>query len=589
MMTVQYLFNPQYRLPNCPTNLVLHSALPHYHTPAPNALRQAPLLQTANWPFSVSFPPIKSPMAPSSVAECTGALSWLKIARLVHTISTNEFPPDKLVGLAKEALGLMDLYKGLHPYHTTLIGILDTHNVPHSYDVDWIVATTRFSETLTEEFKDTLKTLESNDYEPVKPENTFLGFRRVFISLFAKGDYHGCVYFAEYYASVVQFLLQPSDKGQLTQNHYVEFLFYQYMLKIYDLLWFPPKSAPTPTNDDKDELRLFQRKVDLGTAQPQQQNEGSKVFRGFDSLFKKANFYYTKNETLFNIAESEDPHFDELRYYWLLRWMKTLLLVKQNKFKDFLTEFSALALADMTAETPGDVLKLLVNDFDFKSEALVLVAVASIMYRPFRELSFINSHKHGSDPTNEQFNNMLVDLFLAYPEGSVESAVYELLVGLSRLRFLASKKLLSNDLFISGLRLLVGYLIPTLDSSNAQETEFFKSLLLTVDLKTFLLILSVTRRISRRKLLQKLGYTEEHDGNELTSVSCKLILLISVLKLGELNIGFNVKEDYFFNYGTDRAANEDRLNTEIEAVQRGLEAEAVANLMKGVLVEKLFM
>lgn len=525
----------------------------------------------------------------SKAAENASSLSWLKIARLVHTISTTVLSPERLISLSKETLALMDTYKALHPYHTNLIRTLDTHNVPHTYDVDWIVAITRSSETLTEDFKNNLKELEANEYEPVKPSTTFSQVKNVFISLFVKGDYQGCVYFLEYYSSVVQFLLQPNDKAQLAQNHYLEFLFFQYVLKVYDTLWFPPKSPATPSNDDKDELRLFQRKVDLGGAQPQQQNDGSKVFRGFDGIFKKATFYYTKNETLFNIAESEDPYFAELRYYGLLKWMKTLLLVKQNKLSDFLADFSALVVSDMSSETPGEKLKLLVEDFDFKSETLLLVAIASILYRPFRELSFINNHKQKNEAQKEQINNILVDFFLGYPEGSVESAVYELLLGLSTLKFHASKKLLSNDEFILGLRGLVGYLIPTLNNPNSQENEFFKFLLLTVDLKNFLLILSITRRISRQKVLHKLGYDEDTDARDLASISCKLILLISVLKLGELNIGYNVKEDFFYNYGPDERAKEGRLNMEIEAVKRNLESEAVANLMKGVLVERLFM
>lgn len=552
-------------------------------------------------------------------------ISFTKLPRLIY--SFNHLYREKagnikqLVAISIESLNLMDKYQCLNSTYQTMISILDGEKMSHKFDDNWVKTIIDSNEQLVSEIKGfKIDGDEFDDDNPFQAANynnldvrllKFNKLKQVVIVYFLQNAYTTALHYLNQIGSLISFSSQPSDQTQLASNMYIEFLFYQVLLQFFSQLEFP-----SVLYENKQRAASFSLNNLPANLPPKKQATTQHMFtlhKSFLALMKKLNFYYTNNEILFNSIRQNSMSGDnvnnanitgqvknniikELKFYWLIRWFLAILSFKHNNIQEFLTQFYELSMAD--SKIPEvKTFNILIDDFGFKPEILTLICLSSIMSKSFKDLSFFESATANQENKFEEayleqrkknfVNQQLVDLFAS--SNDLGSKVYELLIVLSNGNAKAAKVFLNDKKFTQELDCSVGYLLPV---SNSQLTnDFTKYIQLIIDFKLFLLIMSITKQIPRLKLIEKLGY-DTHDAADVKLISNNLLNLLSCLNLGEMNLGYNANDEVFYNLGTNddktQSVKKTRLHAELDDLQQTLEAESVANILKGILTDKFF-
>lgn len=554
-------------------------------------------------------------------------ISFLKIPRLCHAFDnqlagSSHSNNDELIKLAEISLDLMNRYKSINPSYQSMIDILDSNKISHDYNETWVKSINDSNNELIAEIK-RLKFDEDHEFDDNHIK--FDKFKQIFIHHFITNDLQLSLYYVNLFNSILQFSSQPNTHDQLAENNYLEFFFYRFVLQVYSQVWFPNNEIDTndPQKDNSSAWNKagFSKYSSINDLGYNDTNRRQESIKSFESLMKKVDFYYSKNESLFNsISNDKVPNngvgggsddqlnessklgiIKELKFYWLMKWLNVLVLFKQNKIIEFLENFYQLSSqnSNIPNTTPIDVLK---DDFEFKSELLTLISLASILTKPFKELTFIDyDYKPpviiGENLSNDneyqinQTNQIISELFAS--GDSFESTIYQaILLPLSEGDPKQAKISFEDETFVKQLNCRIGYLLPQKSSINCTN-DFVKFMKLIIDFKFFLLILSITKQISKFNLIKKLGYTfdlnNEIDLTNYESISNNLIILISCLNLGEMGIGYDVAHEFFYNSSNATTAKKSvTLKNDLDDLTQTLESESLANLMKGLLVEKFF-
>ena len=476
----------------------------------------------------------------------------------------------------------MDKYQALHPFHTYLIDYLNSQHIPHNYDSQWITKLESNSQSIQSQAQKKCQQLVVEETEGLDPANCIDFFkitRQAVIVSLIQTKYQDAIQLLNNYATVVQFSTQPSTCEALTNNRYVEFLFLQYVVNVFHLIWFPLDDNKFNTSSSGVYIK------DTGAAGDNKLLLSSNSFKPIDTIFKKVSIYYTKNEIIFSKLE-EDPHsnMDELHYYWIIRFLNLCMLFKQFKFMEFYQEFTSLFinyhhhhhLHTSSGLTP---LKYLITDTSIlKSNILTMFAIVSIFLKPFYTLSLIDICPDA---------DLIIDLFNEN-EVSLEYKIYnQVLIPLSnRETEKVYFELNKNQSLIETLVAYLEYNLPVSVSrfSSFSFIEYMKSI---IDFKNFMVIISSTKEIPITRVCSLLGY-DSSDGEIVAQITNNLICCISALGLNKSGITYIASQGVFIHSEPDQELPTLELQDKIEELNHDLKGNAMASIMKNILVEKFF-
>ena len=204
-------------------------------------------------------------------------------------------PRSSIINTAKQCLNYMKRYEIIHPIAEILVDYLSKEaSLESNFSTQWIESTRSLNglylEQVKAEIKQTLETsmqsLSSNEAEAL-----FGKIKRAIAITIVQTNYDTGLSLLNNYVAVVDISTQPKTKEQLASNGYIEFLFYQYVLHIFSLIWFPLYY------NELHGYNLSQRQFS-GTYEIKA-NIISNFFKTLEQIYFKAINYYHKNELLF--------------------------------------------------------------------------------------------------------------------------------------------------------------------------------------------------------------------------------------------------------------------------------------------------
>lgn len=364
-------------------------------------------------------------------------------------------------------------------------------------------------------------------YTREQASELFGTLRHAIAACFSTGDFVLGTQLLHDFSLVVRFSSQPRSREDLDSNCFIEFCTYQYLLALYNQVWFRSES----------ELR-------------EEERDSQKTIQG---IFKKASFFRTKNDSLI----SQDPGCREYRMYEIMKVFQLVISFKNMNFHQFYCDFVDVAetLQLIFAELPT-----------IKSRIVTMFSVVLLFVRPFCDLM-------GQSDT-------IVDLF-TFDNTSFEYEMYcNVLRPLSEGDLQRVVKLFRDKTFGNRFAANLEFAAP-----QSPKYDFLQYTALMVDLKNMVILLSMTARIPRVKFISLLGYpVEEMNQEEIAEVHSNVVLLLSALGMGRIGVGYNVDEDLYFNDSTF----EDDLVQRVLAFSSEVQSESTANVVKAVLMEKYF-
>lgn len=458
-----------------------------------------------------------------------GYLNVNKLAYTFESIYNSNDESLRLVAInsATKALKIMDRYQALHPSYEQMISYLAHEQT--SFNSEWAASIKRSSEDQIDKYTHHLHSLQDTEKTLIIED-----IQKLAVIYMIQGSYLLLSALLSQFNSLLQFQSQPHDLNQFIENRYIQFNLIQYSLNLYNLMWFPSNNDSSSSGS----------------------NSNSNTFKTINNVFKKISVYYRKNEMLVNMNNSNK----ETLYYWLANWLHLTAYFKQGKFDVFLQEFNNLV--NNPSSIPMDILNN--DEIGLKTEILIMFKISILITKPYKSLSLLN-YQCGIDSDSE----ILFELF--GDNNTFEVTVQEILLNLAESRFKEFKTSFNDYSFTSKLVGTLGYAFP----SNAYDfIRFINSL---VDFKSFLLTISITKKIPRSYLISILGYSNDYISNDL-------LLFISSLHLGELGIGYDYHNDYFYNSGE----KQNNLDEQIEDLNNRVTGESIANLIKGCLFDQAF-
>lgn len=267
---------------------------------------------------------------------------------------------------------------------------------------------------------------------------------------------------------------------------------------------------------------------------------------------------------------------DELRYYWIVRFLHLSLLFKQFEFVEFQKEFF-----DLFVSQKEPTKYLFADTLLIKRNLLVMYAVVLIFTKPFNTLTSINIE-----------NEQLIDSYYRDP-ASIEYKFFDrVLKPLGRLDMPSVRQALTNSSFLTELIATLEYTLPVSTARFSNNSNFFiEHMKTTIDFKMFLLLVSKSKSISRVQLLKLMGYDLSTSSDlEVDDILNQLVGVLSALGLGRIGVNYLADKQLFINNGGISTAEEvSRLQDEIDEVQNELKGESltvlIANLVLSCLEE----
>lgn len=454
-------------------------------------------------------------------------LDFLQIHALAHKFGyVIAYSRNERIDMALKALSIMDKYKAVHPKAGEFLSLLQESDTRTGtgYTQQWladILAAVVVPEYLYE------------DDITSSPDKAVL-FKE-FVTLcqkkFIEGDFKMLSYYITRVSSMTQFVNHCTSADRFVENRYFEYLFYQIVNVVHGLLWGQSSSqlgTPQPEINAEEKLLLIERKLTL--------------YHGRSTYLLKS-----LQEYPLQIANGVETEFE---FYRLTKWYLAMVKFKTGQLVSFVEEFDALYTTFSS-----------VGLLNMQSEVLIMYSIASMACKPFKELTFAS-------------NESLMDL---YTSGfGVQLSFYNVMYALAHADFTRTKSLL-NDKLGNAANPVVSYMLP--------RDKFWQYLIDIIDLKIFLLIMSVTSKIPRLVLVRRLGYSKCTEA-EYSSISDKLIVLMSVLQLGKVNIAYDEENDVFCHSPLDDTTRLMRISHQVEQIDHSSRAKAAAQLLQGILVEK---
>ncbi|KAL6452855.1 hypothetical protein SBY92_000199 [Candida maltosa Xu316] len=461
-----------------------------------------------------------------------------------------------LIDTATKCLQLMRKYEVIHPVADHLVHYLSkVGRSSIEFTNQWIDETRTLNESyLLQLDHDSMDTLSQE-----KSQELFNKIRKAVIIAIVQNKYDDGLVLLNNYITAVDFSTQPKTKEQFISNRYMEFLFYQYVLNIFSLIWFP--------NDEADSNRIAIKPLSAGKFSKATVTNNS--YKPLNQILSKVKNYHTKNESLFGVTD------DETRYYWGILFFNLCLLFKQFKFVEFYDSFTEYFIEQQ------EPLNYLVHDFDaLKSNLLAMFGIVSIFLKPFNSLRLIDIDTE----------NNLIDLCSEDP-ASLEYKFYgQVMVPLAKCDFKNVRSVLHNEDFVADIISQLEYNLPVSCRTNDGNTgpSFINYMMSIIDSKNFFVILTNSKEISRLKVAELLGY-DITDQNSVAQLSNSLIGIISALDLQRYGVSYDSKTQNFTNEEIRDASGEiAELQENINDLQAEVRAETLATRMTELLLEKYY-
>lgn len=466
------------------------------------------------------------------------SLSYFRVHSLVHRAQGAILPNTERRLYALEAFAIMDQYQVLHPANAIVYKILkETSQVNdpllEKYGPDWAASIRDHQISIRLDLQN------ETDTEMDKSE-ALVKLLDKYRLLFIQGDFQDLIYHVNKIALVSEVLVNCTDHEQFIENRFFEFMFYHLAAIVYGQLWFASFSVLEEV-----------AKVASGPA----------GIKSWQQLEKSAVTYHSRKQFLLKSLSDKrreiiDGVNEELKYFGLIRWLCAFAKFKGNQLVDYAADFDSLT----------DQLDLL-DVIHMRQEAILMYQVANIASKPFCELVSCESES-------------LLDLYSGASE--VEQMMYLFLCKLAEADFSGAKEIYS----IAHQELLnahIGYVLP-----RKLAGCFWKYMNVIVDLKVFLLIMSCALKIPRDRILDKMGY-KSASKEQREDVSTSLVMMISALGLGRVNISYNQDQDLFQRVLVTDKQKHEQLIEDLDEIDHAVEAETVAQLIKTRLVEKIFI
>ena len=413
-----------------------------------------------------------------------------------------------------QALSIMKKYGAFHPSFESLVNSTDERSRSDAIAFYNKRSTTSDFDTLLE----SLPTRESK-------AEILEGLKRLTAISIIENNYEGVSNVLNQLNLTIEFHSQPQDLELLIENRYIEFKFYNYIVVLYLLVLFPK-------NNVSDSM--------------------SASIKSLNVIFNPVTSYFKKNQVLLGF----DSDTEEVYYYYLMCWFHSIVTFKQADFSSFLLIFYDLLSVSKGKLRPIDILS---SEAQLRSQILIMLLFSTLITKPFKELSLLNIKNH----VNEVQVHLL-DLFDDY--ASLEYLVYRVMLNLAESNYSLFKEGF-DDLLLLKVQAIMGYCFP------GGFDNFVRFVLHIVDLKGFIILMSVTKRIPSTVLNSILAFPE----NSLDD----LLLFMSALGLGEIGLGYDYGEDCFYNNNRIH----DSLNDDINELNDILNGESVVNIVKGYLLE----
>lgn len=476
-------------------------------------------------------------------------------------------PRSSIINTAKQCLNYMKRYEIIHPIAEILVDYLSKEaSLESNFSTQWIESTRSLNglylEQVKAEIKQTLETsmqsLSSNEAEAL-----FGKIKRAIAITIVQTNYDTGLSLLNNYVAVVDISTQPKTKEQLASNGYIEFLFYQYVLHIFSLIWFPLYY------NELHGYNLSQRQFS-GTYEIKA-NIISNFFKTLEQIYFKAINYYHKNELLFGQYDKET------HYLWAIKFFNLCLLFKQFKLSEFHDQFIEFFLIEK------DPLSFLIGNMKILSSSLlVMFGITTIFLKPFNELTLMKLDK----------DDALIDLFTEVPE-SLEFQLYNsIMIPLAKCEFKQVIVQLQNKKFDAELVAQLEYNLPVhfKNASGTNGSSLINYMASIIDYKNFFVILTSSRKVSRLQMIELMGHdtTDDRSATELTNA---LIGIIVALGLHKYGIYYDAENQMFVNDEMIKDSNADdvaKLQENINELKNELRAESLATKMTGLLLDKYY-
>ncbi|CCE78669.1 Piso0_000695 [Millerozyma farinosa CBS 7064] len=460
---------------------------------------------------------------------------YLQVSRLAHEfrIFSNSESHDlkkKAISSAIKALAIMERCGALHPDHKSMVKLASQEN--SLYDDNWCDRVANSGdEIVTVNSTGLYEAVHSRHADKTDRATVFKTVRSLFALHMIQEDYSSVQKILGMTSSL-QFQSHPATLTELQENRFIEYNFYHYAFNLYNLVLFPNSSETTeePTSTNSNSHRVL------------------------TNIVKKVTTYYERNSILLN----HNTDSTEYQYYTATRWLELLALFKKGMFMDFISSSFSFMINNTETE---DSNVLIDNAIDLKSDILVMLKIAILITKPFKNQSFLNFQPSIDNIDNELFFELYDN------QDSLEGVTHQIFMKLSTCDFESFRALFNSSQYSTELVGRIGYVFP------GEGNVFLDYLRNLIDFKMFILIMSMTKKISKNELLTLMGCDN-------VNITDKLLIFIASLKLGDYGIGYDMQDEVFFNNGRQPYD----IDADLERLTNSIAGESIANLTKGSLL-----
>lgn len=418
------------------------------------------------------------------------------------------------LSMAIKALEIMDMYLAVSPHVHFLVDFLNQKRIATKYNQLWVDAVVARAEKRSSE-------LYGHLLDNPSQSETYKNTMELLAIYTVQNRYGQAISLLETFATSAAFTTDAIATQEIVENKYFEYLLFLCVLIVYKNVWF----------EDADE--------EAHTEVPANFSPDKDI----ETHLKRANFYHFKHKLLLTEAAHQ-----ELRCYWLLRWLAALVTLGQESAVKFVEEFDAISESESVVD-PLDCMNL--DEFSLREPLLLAHGLAVSMVRPFS--------------TACHFDSRLTELYSATTS---MDPVVSYLVQLKDSQFIGAKQALQSQTFRNIVALHGGYALPR---------EFLLRLQHTITFKVFILIMQTIKRIPRSKIMLMVGLDETAENSR------QLLLMLSVLELAHFGVGYNTKGDFFYNTGQTAVPVEQ----EVDRLAYGLQGESMSAIINAALLEQI--
>ena len=434
--------------------------------------------------------------------------------QFVSTIGSDDSCKSAWISLATQALDIMDHYHLVNPQAHMLVDYLKQNQITTKYSTHWLDHTASKAETRS----DSLYGVLLNSQSPSETYNCTMELLSIYT---IQNRFGQALTLLQSYGSSAGFSTDPTTTEQITNHKYLQYLLFSYVISVYKHVWF---------EDVEDEVS---NDVPI-TISPH---------KNLETYLKRANYFYNKKRLLL----TEDAE-REIRCYWLLRWMSTLVSFSQGMVEKFLEEFTLVSESSSIIH-PYNCMEL--DGFSLKEPLLLAHGLSVSMMRPFSVALHLD--------------DKLADL---YSKTSSTNQIMTYLVLLKDSQFAEVHKLLRSESFKHTIELHGGFALPD---------SFLTRLQHSITFKVFILVIQTVKRIPRTKMLAIMGHEDNAGTTKL------LLLMLTILGLAHFGVGYNTSGDYFYNTRQTQVP----LGQEVDRLAQSLEGEAMSAVVNAALLEKI--